>query len=103
MRNAASLRIRVRRAALVLTALASSLILLVHSAAQAQSFIRSPNLNIESRVPSINTTPRINPNIAGAVARTANALDPASRTLLVEVHVPNGDGALLPGRSRYRW
>jgi RND family efflux transporter MFP subunit len=34
---------------------------------------------------------------AGAVARTANALDPASRTLLVEVHVPNPDGALLPG------
>jgi RND family efflux transporter MFP subunit len=33
----------------------------------------------------------------GAVARTANALDPASRTLLVEVHVPNPDGALLPG------
>jgi RND family efflux transporter MFP subunit len=33
----------------------------------------------------------------GTVARTANALDPASRTLLVEVHVPNGDGALLPG------
>lgn len=34
---------------------------------------------------------------AGTVARTANALDPASRTLLVEVHVPNPDGALLPG------
>ena len=34
---------------------------------------------------------------AGAVARTANALDPASRTLLVEVHVPNPGGALLPG------
>jgi RND family efflux transporter MFP subunit len=33
----------------------------------------------------------------GNVARTANALDPASRTLLVEVHVPNPDGALLPG------
>jgi RND family efflux transporter MFP subunit len=33
----------------------------------------------------------------GAVARTANALDPNSRTLLVEVHVPNPDGALLPG------
>ena len=33
----------------------------------------------------------------GTVARTANALDPASRTLLVEVHVPNPDGALLPG------
>ena len=34
---------------------------------------------------------------SGAVARTANALDPNSRTLLVEVHVPNADGALLPG------
>jgi RND family efflux transporter MFP subunit len=34
---------------------------------------------------------------AGAVARTANALDAASRTLLAEVQVPNPDGALLPG------
>src|SRR4051794_10864822 len=33
----------------------------------------------------------------GTVARTSNALDPASRTLLVEVHVPNASGALLPG------
>ena len=33
----------------------------------------------------------------GTVARTANALDPTSRTLLVEVQVPNADGALLPG------
>jgi RND family efflux transporter MFP subunit len=33
----------------------------------------------------------------GTVARTANALDPASRTLLVEVHVPNREGILLPG------
>jgi RND family efflux transporter MFP subunit len=33
----------------------------------------------------------------GTVARTANALDPTSRTMLVEVQVPNNDGALLPG------
>jgi RND family efflux transporter MFP subunit len=33
----------------------------------------------------------------GSVARTANSLDPATRTLLVELHVPNADGALLPG------
>ena len=33
----------------------------------------------------------------GAVSRTANALDPASRTLLVEVQVPNPSGTLLPG------
>jgi multidrug efflux pump subunit AcrA (membrane-fusion protein) len=31
------------------------------------------------------------------VARTANSLDPTSRTMLVEVHAPNPDGALLPG------
>jgi RND family efflux transporter MFP subunit len=36
-------------------------------------------------------------HFAGTVARTSNSLDPASRTLLVEVHVPNPDGALLPG------
>ena len=34
---------------------------------------------------------------AGKVARTANALDPTSRTMLVEVAVPNPDGALFPG------
>lgn len=33
----------------------------------------------------------------GKVVRTARAIDPNSRTLLVEVDVPNGDGALIPG------
>ena len=33
----------------------------------------------------------------GRVARTSNAFDPASRTLLTEVEVPNPDGTLLPG------
>jgi RND family efflux transporter MFP subunit len=33
----------------------------------------------------------------GTVARTADSLDPSSRTLLVEVHVSNPDGVLLPG------
>jgi RND family efflux transporter MFP subunit len=33
----------------------------------------------------------------GSVARTANSLDPGSRTMLVEIQVPNADGALLPG------
>jgi len=33
----------------------------------------------------------------GTVARTANSLDPGSRTLLVEVQVPNSDGVLMPG------
>jgi RND family efflux transporter MFP subunit len=33
----------------------------------------------------------------GTVARSAGALDPSSRTMLVEVNVPNADNALLPG------
>ncbi len=33
----------------------------------------------------------------GRVARTANALDPASRTLLVEVHMANPQRLLMPG------
>jgi len=38
-----------------------------------------------------------NRKIQGVVARTANALDPASRTLLVEIQVPNPGGKLMPG------
>jgi RND family efflux transporter MFP subunit len=34
---------------------------------------------------------------AGKVARTADALDPNTRTLLTEVHVPNPNDALRPG------
>jgi RND family efflux transporter MFP subunit len=35
--------------------------------------------------------------LRGTVARTARSLDPASRTMLVEVAVPNADGAVFPG------
>ncbi len=34
---------------------------------------------------------------SGTVARTANALDPATRTLLVEVEAPNPGASLMPG------
>ena len=36
-------------------------------------------------------------SFTGTVARTANALDAATRTMLVEVSVPNTDGMLFPG------
>jgi RND family efflux transporter MFP subunit len=36
-------------------------------------------------------------NFCGQVVRTANSIDPNSRTLLTEVDVPNGSGTLLPG------
>jgi RND family efflux transporter MFP subunit len=34
---------------------------------------------------------------AGKISRTAGALDPATRTLRVQIDVENGDGLLLPG------
>jgi RND family efflux transporter MFP subunit len=40
---------------------------------------------------------RAGQTFTGTVARTANALDSGSRTLLTEVQVDNSDGALLPG------
>ena len=39
---------------------------------------------------------------AGTVTRTANSLDPATRTLLTEVQVPNSGGLLMPACTR-RW
>ncbi len=38
-----------------------------------------------------------NRKFEGKVARSSNSLDPASRTMLVEVQVPNADGKLIPG------
>jgi RND family efflux transporter MFP subunit len=45
----------------------------------------------------LSTTDLPDRKFPGTVARTSNALDPSSRTLLVEVHVPNPDGKLIPG------
>ncbi|HLJ65175.1 MAG TPA: efflux RND transporter periplasmic adaptor subunit [Stellaceae bacterium] len=36
-------------------------------------------------------------SFTGTLVRTSNAIDPASRTLLVEIDVPNQSGQLLPG------
>ena len=36
-------------------------------------------------------------NFCGQVVRTANSIDPNTRTLLTEVDVPNPSGTLLPG------
>src|ERR1700694_4397262 len=70
----ASWRRTTQRAALALTVAALPFAYLDGSAVQAQSIMRSPNLNIQSRIPTINptVTPRIDPNIAGraVIART---------------------------------
>ena len=49
----------------------------------------------QSALLSISTLP--GRSFPGTVARTANSLDPASRTMLVEIRVPNPNGVLLPG------
>jgi subtilisin family serine protease len=63
----ANWRMKMRRAAVLLTTAAALFASLDISLVSAQSIMRTPNLNIGSRVPSINptVTPRINPNIAG--------------------------------------
>jgi hypothetical protein len=63
----ANWRMKTRRAAVVLTTAAALFASLDVSLVCAQSIMRTPNLNIGSRVPSINptVTPRIDPNIAG--------------------------------------
>jgi RND family efflux transporter MFP subunit len=45
----------------------------------------------------LSVTERPGRDFIGTVTRTANALDPSTRTLLTEVQVPNPDGALMPG------
>jgi subtilisin family serine protease len=59
----ASWRIGARRAALALIIAALPLVYLGVAAVHAQSIMRSPNINLGTRVPSLNS--RIDPNVAG--------------------------------------
>src|SRR3954469_17954694 len=71
-------RIRMRRCALILSAVLIPLLAFAASAVHAQSVMRTPNLNVGSRVPSINTVaPRTTPNIA---ARPNVGVETVSRT-----------------------
>jgi subtilisin family serine protease len=57
-------RIEIRRAAPAVIAALLSFACCSGAAVHAQSIMRSPNLNIESRMPSINPTTRIDPNLS---------------------------------------
>ncbi|HEY9154585.1 MAG TPA: efflux RND transporter periplasmic adaptor subunit [Opitutaceae bacterium] len=59
-----------------------------------QSYIRAitPGLVVQILVPEFPKTP-----FTGKVARFAGALDPVSRTLLVEIQIPNAEAKLFPG------
>jgi hypothetical protein len=75
-----SWRIKMRRAVLALISAALPFAYFDGSAAQAQSIMRSPNLNIQSHIPSISVTPRINPNVAGTAVTTIGRTSPNLRT-----------------------
>jgi RND family efflux transporter MFP subunit len=66
-----------------------------------RTYINVPQSNAPDVRPGqtavLSTTEFAGRKFTGTVTRTSNALDPASRTLLVEVQVPNPDGKLLPG------
>src|SRR5437899_4263700 len=70
---------RTRRAALILSAAFLPLMAFAASAVHAQSIMRTPNLNVGARTPTINptVTPRINPTIA---ARPVVRADTVART-----------------------
>ena len=58
----------------------------------------APDVRV-GQIADLSTTELPDRKFRGTVTRTANALDPASRTLLAEVQVPNPDGKLLPGMT----
>jgi len=66
-----------------------------------RTYVNVPQADAESvrvgQAARVSISERPGRQFPGVVTRTANALDPATRTLLTEVQVPNPDGALLPG------
>src|SRR6478736_6406679 len=69
---------KTRRAALILSAALLPLVAFAIPEGHAQSVMRTPNLNVGSRVPSINAVaPRTTPNIA---ARPTVSVDTVART-----------------------
>jgi RND family efflux transporter MFP subunit len=68
---------------------------------QLRLYLNVPQSEAESIHPGMKAVLSV-PDLAGRkfegrVARTANSLDPASRTLLVEVQITSGAGVLMPG------
>src|SRR6267378_6729885 len=74
VRDPANWPTKTRRAVLALSVAALPFGYLDGATVHAQSIMRSPNLNIGARIPSINPTvaPRINPDIAGRVVTGAD-------------------------------
>jgi RND family efflux transporter MFP subunit len=66
-----------------------------------RTYVNVPQSNADSirtgQTAQLTVSNRPGRTFAGTVTRTADSLDPNTRTMLVEVQVPNSDDALLPG------
>jgi RND family efflux transporter MFP subunit len=62
--------------------------------------VYAPNVKVGTPV-RVSVRGRLGQPVTGAVTRTANAIDPGTRTLLTEVDIPNASGELLPGMFVY--
>ena len=78
VRDPANWLTKTRRAVLALSVAALPFVYLDGATVHAQSIMRSPNLNIGARIPSINPTvaPRVNPDMAGRVVTGADRTPP---------------------------
>jgi subtilisin family serine protease len=99
-------RMKKQRRALILSAALLPLLAFAASAVHAQSVMRTPNLNVGSRVPSINAVaPRTTPNIAArpnvsvdTVARTRSDL--GARSTLSVARFPTNSGSACQNADR---
>jgi hypothetical protein len=99
-------RMKKRHRALILSAALLPLLAFAASAVHAQSVMRTPNLNVGSRVPSINTVaPRTTPNIAArpnvgveTVARTRSDL--GARSTLSVARFPTNSSSACQNAGR---
>src|SRR5439155_26092 len=71
----------------------------VATARTAQAAVAAAEATVASNV--ANVRGRLMHPVAGRVSRTAKALDPVNRTLLVEVDIPNASHDLFPGMFVY--
>jgi RND family efflux transporter MFP subunit len=79
----------------------TTLIYRIAQTGMLRAYVNVPQANASSvhqgQAASLTVSSMPGRRFSGTVARTANALDPSSRTMLVEVEVPNKEGLLFPG------
>jgi RND family efflux transporter MFP subunit len=80
----------------------NTLLYRIAQTAMLRTYVNVPQANADSirtgQSASITVSNLPGRRFPGTVAHAASALDPTSRTMLVEIDVPNKDGALFPGR-----